>query len=84
MFVNQLYTRVPLSHSAVVSNPSLTQKTNDKCFAKCVTKPSTSLSSSEEVRSPDSFRRVPLIFFFFLWLLFMLDLTRIDMSFALF
>ena len=65
MFVNELYTRVPLSHSAVVSNPSLTQKTNDKCFAKCVTKPSTSLSSSEEVRSPDSFRHVPLIFFFF-------------------
>lgn len=30
--------------------PSNTQKTNDKCYAKCVTKPSTSLSSSEEVR----------------------------------
>ena len=28
----------------------LTQKTNDKCYAKCITKPSTSLSSSEEVR----------------------------------
>jgi Tim10/DDP family zinc finger len=26
------------------------QKTNEKCYAKCVTKPSTSLSSSEEVR----------------------------------
>ncbi len=42
------------------------QKTNDKCFAKCVTKPSTSLSGSEEVRhsSPDPFRHVPLIIFF--------------------
>lgn len=25
------------------------QKTNEKCFAKCVTKPGTSLSGSEEV-----------------------------------
>ena len=29
---------------------SITQKVNDKCYARCVTKPSTALSSSEEVR----------------------------------
>jgi import inner membrane translocase subunit TIM13 len=32
------------------SSLSIIQKTNDKCYAKCVTKPSTSLSGSEEVR----------------------------------
>jgi len=48
------------------------QKTNDKCFAKCVTKPSTSLSSSEEVRMHSTvlgmkipFRLKPLLLFFF-------------------
>jgi len=50
----------------------VTQKTNDKCFAKCVTKPSTSLSSSEEVRMHSTFlgmkipfRLKPLLPFFF-------------------
>jgi hypothetical protein len=38
----------------------LTQKTNDKCYTKCVTKPSTSLSSSEEVRVHSCFWHVRL------------------------
>ncbi|TFY74994.1 hypothetical protein EWM64_g9016 [Hericium alpestre] len=33
---------------ALVNAQELMNKTNEKCFAKCVTKPSTSLSSSEE------------------------------------
>ncbi|KAI0059177.1 hypothetical protein BV25DRAFT_1829217 [Artomyces pyxidatus] len=33
---------------ALANAQELINKTNDKCFAKCVTKPSTSLSSSEE------------------------------------
>jgi Tim10/DDP family zinc finger len=45
-----------LSHSFVLGrslqnfHTHKKQKTNEKCYAKCVTKPSTSLSSSEEVR----------------------------------
>lgn len=33
---------------ALANAQELINKTNDKCFAKCVTKPSTSLSGSEE------------------------------------
>ncbi|KAN0138902.1 mitochondrial import inner membrane translocase [Lactarius tabidus] len=33
---------------ALANVQELINKTNDKCFAKCVTKPSTSLSGSEE------------------------------------
>ena len=33
----------------MVSPSSYEQKVNDKCYAKCVPKPGTSLSSSEEV-----------------------------------
>ncbi|KAI0048980.1 hypothetical protein FA95DRAFT_1604790 [Auriscalpium vulgare] len=33
---------------ALASAQELINKTNDKCFAKCVTKPSTALSGSEE------------------------------------
>ncbi|KAI0259853.1 Tim10/DDP family zinc finger protein [Gloeopeniophorella convolvens] len=33
---------------ALANAQELINKTNDKCFLKCVTKPSTALSSSEE------------------------------------
>lgn len=33
----------------------MTQKTSEKCFAKCIPKPGVSLTSSEEVRSSISF-----------------------------
>jgi len=36
------------SEIALANAQELMNKTNEKCFAKCVTKPSTSLSGSEE------------------------------------
>ncbi|KAF9818805.1 hypothetical protein IEO21_02585 [Rhodonia placenta] len=36
------------SEMALANAQELMNKTNEKCFAKCVTKPSTSLSGSEE------------------------------------
>lgn len=38
------------------------QKTNEKCFAKCIAKPGTSLSSSEEAGAPTEFTRKMLTF----------------------
>ncbi|CCM04693.1 uncharacterized protein FIBRA_06879 [Fibroporia radiculosa] len=36
------------SENALANAQELMNKTNEKCYAKCVTKPSTSLSGSEE------------------------------------
>jgi hypothetical protein len=71
--VRVLFLPIPAHHSrAKHITCELTQKTNDKCFAKCVTKPSTSLSSSEEVRMHSTFlgmripfRLKPLLPYFF-------------------
>ena len=47
-FINVRYFVYP-SKIALLKNSSI-QTINEKCFLKCVTKPSTSLSGSEEVR----------------------------------
>ena len=79
--VRGLFFPIPAHHS--YNARELTQKTNDKCFAKCVTKPSTSLSGSR--RGADAFctflgmkipfRLKPLLPFFFL-----LGLLRVFLS----